>query len=217
LITDPKGEVMVREISIMGCLSICTGIVFLCTLSSLHAGGDVPFITDDEEYAVMAAVLFPDASRTAVTGTEPTREDPTFRYAPSLNGIPSDFFNLSRQTTTRSLRDLGLDRTMVDDFNRKNATDYQIDPDKFAAVTPKGSGVTLITPKRFSMDDKPRRTGPGTTYISRPGFNKARTVAVLEVAHVADPEMGIGYQVILKKSHQDGSWSIADAIVNRRY
>ncbi|MDD5285974.1 MAG: hypothetical protein PHD54_08950 [Desulfuromonadaceae bacterium] len=197
-------------------LSICTGILLNASPSS-HASEDNPLITDDEEYAVFAALLFPGTPKSAANIIDPARKDSTFLNSPSLDGIPSDFFNLSRRTSVRLLTNKKLDRTIVDDFNRKNSTEYQIDPDKFAAVTPKGSGVTLITPKRFSMDDKPRRTGPGTTYISRPGFNRTRTEAVIEVSHVADPEMGIGYQVMLNKSPQDGTWRIVDAIVNRMY
>jgi hypothetical protein len=187
---------------------------------SLHASEDAPFITDDEEYAVWAAVLFHNAPEAAVNSTEPKQKDSSYRYNTSLDGIPADFFNLSRRTTVRSLPDKGLDRTIVDDFNRNNSTEYQIDPDKFAAVAPKGNRVALITPKRFSVYDDPSKTKSiwfGTTYISRPGFNKARTVAVLQVSHVANPEMGIGYQVTLKKSPQDGTWSIVDAIINRMY
>lgn len=206
-----------RKISLIGYLSICTGILFFCMLSSLHASEDAPFITNDEEYTVMAAVLFHGASRPAVPNTESPRKDPTFRYSTRLDGIPSGFFRLSRLTTTGSLPDKGIDRTMVDDFNRKNAMAHQIDQDKFAAVAPKGSGVTLITPKRFSMDDEPRERRSGITYISRPGFNAAGTVAVLDVSHVADFEMGIGYRVTLEKSSKDGTWSIVDAVINRRY
>lgn len=206
-----------RKILLIGRRSICTGILCLCMLSSLHASEDAPFITDHKEYAVMAAVLFHGASRPAVSNTEPSRKDPSLLYNTRLDGIPSDFFKLSRLTTSGSLPDKGLDRTMVDDFNRKNAMAHQIDQHKLAAVTPKGSVVSLITPKRFSMDDDPRERRSGITYISRPGFNAAGTVAVLNVSHVADVEMGIGYRVTLEKATQDGTWFIVDAVINRRY
>lgn len=209
---------MLRNISLVGRLFLCTGILFLSLLSSLHAGEDAPFITDDEEYAVIAAVFFHETIPPVVNNTnEPTRKKDLFRNNTRLSGIPSSHFNLSRLTSEESLPDKGLDRTMVDDFNRKNVKAYQIDPDKFAAAVPKGSGATLITPKGFSMEVEPRGIRSGTTYISRPGFNKAGTEAVLNVSHVADPEMGIGYQVILGKSPQDGKWYIVDAVVNRRY
>lgn len=209
---------MLREISRMERLSICTGIFWFCMLSSLYAGEDAPFIANDEEYAVIAAVLFPDAHHPALdSAKEPARKDDPFRYITRLDGIPSSYFSLSRQTTTGSLPDKGFDSTMVDDFNRKNAKAHQIDPVKFAAAAPKESGVTLITPKGFSMDEEPRGVRSGATYISRPGFNKAGTEAVLDVSHVAGYEMGIGYRVILEKSPRDGKWRIVDAAINRRY
>lgn len=209
---------MLHEISLMGRLFICTGMLLLGMLSSLHANEDTPFITDNEEYAAMAAVLFHSASRPPANRTnDQTRKDDTLHNVTRLDGIPSDYFNLCRQTTTGSLSEKGLDRTMVDDFNRKNVKAYQLDPDKFAAAAPKGNGVTLVAPKQFSLDEEPRGIRSGTTYISRPGFNKAGTEAVLEVSHVAGREMGIGYQVTLEKSPRDGKWYILDALVNRRY
>lgn len=207
---------MLPKISLIWRLSICTGILFCCLRPSLHASEDTPLITDNEEYTVMAAVLFHGAPRPAANSTE-QRTNPDFRDGTSLAGIPADFFNLSRQTTTGSLSDEGLDRTIIDDFNHKNAMAHLIDPDKFSALAPKASRVTLVTPKRFSLDEKPREHRSGITYISRPGFNMAKTVAILNVSHVADFEMGIGYRVTLEKSTQDGTWSIADAVINRRY
>lgn len=210
---------MLRGISLKWKFFLCTALLCLGLLTTLHAGEDAPFITDDAEYAVMSAILFHEVSRPEVTGKEPAQKDPSLHYRPKLAGIPSSFFNLSRFTTTGSLPDKELDRAMIDDFNRKNAQEHQIDPEKLSAVTPKGNGVTLITPKRFSMDEEPRGRGlrAGTTYISRPGFNRDGTGAVLQVSHVADREMGIGYRVMLEKSPRGGVWAIVDVVVNRRY
>jgi len=44
---------------------------------------------------------------------------------------------------------------------------------------------------------------PGRTYVSRVGFNPGRTAALVFVSHVAGPEMGAGYLVLLEK-HQRG-------------
>jgi hypothetical protein len=202
----------------IGRLSLFAGILLLGMLSSLYAGEDVPFITDDEEYAVIAAVFFPESDPAVVNNAkEQPQENGAYRHPQYLSGIPSNHFNLNRLTSTRSLSDKSLDPAMVDDFNRKNAQQHRIDPDKFNAVAPKGSSVTLIVQKRFDMNEKPTRIRSGTTYISRPGFNKTRSKAAIDVSHVADPEMGIGYQVMLEKSLQNGKWYIVDAVVNRRY
>lgn len=198
-------------------LFIYAGIFLLGMLSPLYAVEDASFITDDEEYTVIAGVFHHDSLPPVVKSTkEQTQGNDIFRHAQHLNGIPSNYFNLSRLTTKGSISDKGLDPSMVNDFNGKNAQPHQIDPDKFAAAT-KGNNVTLIAPQGFSMKEEPRGIRSGTTYISRPGFNKARTQAVLNVSHVADPEMGIGYQVMLEKSPRDGKWYIVDAVVNRRY
>lgn len=195
-------------------LFFCAVLLLCGSLSLLYADSEAPLITDDAEYAVMAAVLFHDAVNYKDEIKKPSLTD---SYSRSLNGIPSSYFNLCRITTTGSLHDKGFDRTLIDDFNRKNAQPHQIDSDKLAAVTPKGSSVTLVNPKRFSMDEEPSSIRSGTTYISRPGFNKAGVEAVLNVSHVAGYEMGIGYQVILEKSPRDGKWHIVEAVVNRRY
>jgi hypothetical protein len=198
-------------------LFICAVILLLGMLSPLYAVEEAPFITDDEEYTVIAATFSHESIPFAIKSTkEKTSNNDTSRPSQHLSGIPSNYFNLSRLTTKGSISDKSLDPAMVDDFNRKNAQPHQIDPEKFAAAT-KGSNVTLIDPKGFSMEEEPRGIRSGTTYISRPGFNKARTGAVLNVSHVADPEMGIGYQVTFEKSPQDGKWYIVDAVVNRRY
>lgn len=194
--------------------TIFTGLLVFGTLTSPQANEDKPFISDDKEYAVMAAVLFQNS------GKHQPEKDASLSRRSGLDGIPKNSFNLSRLTTTGSLTVKELDSSMVEDYNRNNTAEYRIDPAKLALVTPRGSAANLITPKRFSMDNAPERTKSirsGTTYISRPGFNKTGTTAVLQISHVADPEMGIGYRVILEKSPRDGSWIITDAVVNRRY
>jgi hypothetical protein len=197
-------------------LFMYAGILLLGMLPPLYALEDASFITDDE-YIVIAAVFFHEARSPAVTSTkEKSSSNDMSRHDQRLSGIPSCCFSLSRLTTQGTIAGKGIDPAMAADFNIKNAQPHQIDSDKFAAAT-KGSNVTLIDPQGFSMKEEPRGIRSGTTYISRPGFNKARTQAVLNVSHVADPEMGIGYQVMLEKSPQEVKWYIVDAIVNRRY
>jgi hypothetical protein len=93
-------------------------------------------------------------------------------------------------------------------------------------LVPKGNEAILVSQeeqqKNFSGDsgrDEPRRrTGAsGITYVSRPGFNAKRTEAVMQINHVADAEMGIGYRVYLKKSSKSGEWTMVDSVLNRRY
>jgi hypothetical protein len=136
-------------------LFIYAGILFLGMLP-LYAVEDAPFITDDEEYTVMAATLYHKSIHSAIKSMkDQTPRNDNSRHTQRLSGIPSNSFNLSRLTTQGSIFDKSLDAVMVDDFNGKNAHPRQIDTDKFAAAT-KGSSVTLV--------DRPRM-GNGTSSI----------------------------------------------------
>jgi hypothetical protein len=53
----------------------------------------------------------------------------------------------------------------------------------------------------------------GRTYVSRVGFNRDKTQALVYVQHVAGPEMGIGHYVFLDKT--DGKWVIAGSGIGR--
>jgi hypothetical protein len=39
----------------------------------------------------------------------------------------------------------------------------------------------------------------------------------MQINHVADPEMGVGYRVYLEKSLKSGAWTLVDSVLNRRY
>jgi len=55
----------------------------------------------------------------------------------------------------------------------------------------------------------------GISYLSRPGFNKGRTQAVVAVHHQAGYDMGVGYRVYLEKSPKRGEWVIRGAVMTR--
>jgi mRNA interferase MazF len=53
--------------------------------------------------------------------------------------------------------------------------------------------------------------------LTRPGFNKDKTAAMVEADLQADAEMGVGYRVYLQKSPETGKWIITGADRTRMY
>jgi hypothetical protein len=190
-------------------------------------------IADEEEYAVLAAVLFPN--RPDVPDSERTEEARQAYLATAtvhLDGFHGNSYTIQDQTEARSApsrRERGADRAMINDFVRKQTHACHIDRDRLLRLVPEGRRVSFLTSaevtKTFSLgtgkdsgqEFRARHSmSEGVTYLSRPGFDASRTEAVLEVSHRADYEMGIGYRVYLKKSSRTGLWVITAATVTRR-
>ncbi len=138
------------------------------------------FIPDDE-YAVFAAVF-----RTSM-----------------LSGIPRRNVVLEPKTTESQYKgkniDATIDRGIVGDFNEKNRVSYPLDnafpQDEKLKITVKGD-----------TEAPPPLPGSGRTWISRAGFNKERTRALVYVSHVAGPRAGVGYFVTVEK--ENGEWAV---------
>lgn len=181
-------------------------------------------IHDDEEYAVLGAVLFPnepDVPEHVKPGLEREAYLSTARV--HLNGFHSQSYTIQDETT------VGSGDHSEEDFGLKNKIPCRLDKDKLMAHMPPGRHVTLVSAAEVEGDfdnsleegggwEKFRKKHPfagGISYVSRPGFNKTKTEAVVSVHHQADYRMGVGYRVFLKKSPKTGKWFIDGASMTR--
>jgi hypothetical protein len=205
---------------------ICVMTCCLLLSGQAHASDETLRMLDDEEYAVIAEVLF----RTGQDAVAPDeKEKPGRKPLPErqidLAGIPSSFFLLYQMTLQGTLDAKGGNANMATDYNRRNAQSCKIDNEKLHSFAPKGKRINLVSQeeqqKNFNArggESSRRHPGPsGITYISRPGFNAKHTEAVMQINHVADPEMGVGYRVYLEKSPKNGAWILVGSVLNRRY
>lgn len=193
---------------------------------------DIPAISDDEEYKIYAAVLFPDEpdigpDTASGIKSDPRRRDLPFQSRPRLDGIGvnSPFLVIDEDTDpNQSLTSPtdGRDASLVRDFNLKNKTPGKILKEKLVPFLPKGQRVEILSAEArgrlFSSDaenrdgwDKFRRNYPfasGIVDFSRVGFNEQRTRAVVFVRNQAHYTIGVGYIVYLQKSDATGKWSM---------
>ncbi len=189
-------------------------------------------IQEDEEYAVMAAVLFPNEPDIPESITdELARKLYRDRATVRLSGFHGSSYTLEDETTA-SKRTGEADPFTVNDYNRKNEQTCRIDGARLLAHIPpeKRTRVTVISAdevrKLFSSGSGKgggwrefRKKYPfagGIVYFSRPGFNKARNRAVIEANCQADYEMGIGYRIHLEKSPKTGKWVMVNGDISRR-
>lgn len=210
---------------------LCAIVVplFLFSLVAVGFAQNPCTIQEEEEYAVMAAVLFPnppdipdnmkdDLQRKAYQAGATVR----------LDGFHGGFYTIEDETMTSKMMSPS-DRVMVDDFNKKNGQVCKIDEAKLLARIPAGKRVTVISAeevrKIFSSAsgkgggwDEFRKRYPFAgeiAYLSRPGFNQEQTRAVIDVNMQAGYEMGVGYHVYLEKSPKTGKWVIVGGVMSR--
>jgi len=189
-------------------------------------------IQEDAEYAVMAAVLFPNEPDIPEGITdELARKVYRDRATVRLSGFHGSSYTLEDETTA-SKRTGEADPFTVNDYNRKNEQACRIDGARLLAHIPpeKRTRVTVISAdevrKLFSSGSGKgggwrefRKKYPfagGIVYFSRPGFNEARNRAVIEANCQADYEMGIGYRIHLEKSPKTGKWVMVNGDISRR-
>lgn len=114
----------------------------------------------------------------------------------SLSGIPTRDVVIERTTLPKQYKKGGVDQAIVTDFNSKNKVAYPLE-NAFPA-----DRMTALT-----VRDEASGLGQGKTSISRAGFNKDRTQALLYVQHVESrPRSLAGYFVTLEKKERD--WKI---------
>ncbi len=189
-------------------------------------------ILADEEYAVMAAVLFPNEPDIPESITdELSRKVYRDRATVRLSGFHGSSYTLEDETTPSKMTG-EADPFMVNDYNRKNEQACRIDGPRLLARIPpeKRTRVSVISAeevrKLFSAGSSKgggwnefRKKHPfagGLVYFSRPGFNEARNRAVIEANCQADYEMGIGYRIHLEKSPKTGKWVMVNGDISRR-
>ena len=180
----------------------------------------VSLLAEPEEYAVFTAVLFPIdqdvVDPTIKTDLERKAYDESHRV--HLEGITGNTYSLNRLTIQGSKTDKdSVDRDIIADYNFRNARVYRIDERKLLPLVPEGCTIVLVTHGESRMTAEGIMPSGGITTISRPGFNKEMTRAIVQINHVADPEMGVGYEVYLEKSSSNAPWMITGSILNRRY
>ena len=179
---------------------------------------------DDEEYAVLAAVLFPNEPDIP-DGMETDLERNAYVDSVwvNLSGFHGSSYRIQDETVPQKSAKVP-DQFMDKDFYEKNGQACKIDEARLLAHVPEGGHVSFVTAgeigKAFTewlrggegreMSRK-RATFGGVTYLSRPGFNESRTEAMVEAHHQAGPEMGVGYRVYLQKSPKTGKWFITGA------
>lgn len=117
-----------------------------------------------------------------------------------LPGIPASDVVLEKTTLRKEYRGGKVDAAMAKNFNDANRAGYDLEnafpPDGKPAIKIRDDGESAST------------LGIGRTYLSRAGFNKERTRALLYVAHVESrPRSLVGYFVVLEKKGDE--WSVA--------
>jgi len=113
-----------------------------------------------------------------------------------LPGIPASDVVLEKTTLRKEYRGGKVDAAMAKDFNDANRAGYDLEnafpPDGKPAIKIRDDGESAST------------LGIGRTYLSRAGFNKERTRALLYVAHVESrPRSLVGYFVVLEKKGKE--------------
>lgn len=184
-------------------------------------------IDDEEEYAVLAAVLFPHEPEVP-DGMENDLQRKTYLSMNTvrLSGFHGSQYTLEDKTITARMAEK-TDASMAEDYNKKNGETCSIDGGRLLTRVPAGKNITLVSTKEMKKTfssggrgwEEFRQRRPlagGITRLSRPGFSSDRTQAVVEARHQADYEMGVGYRVYLDKSKKTGKWIITGADMTRR-
>lgn len=136
-----------------------------------------------------------------------------------LDGLPHSFVVLEDQTSSRTVDKIkGLDRELLDDYNSKNKKSCRLSeflPESFESHLSLRTSEPDQRPVANGMDSETISMSPGRTYVSRVGFNKSRTTALVFVSHLADPEMGVGYLILLEKNR--GVWNPVRVLSSQIY
>lgn len=204
--------------------------------SANNSADDNGFIGDDEEYAVMAALLFPhDPEVPDEYAGDKARTEAYLahqRYNTRLDGLGLGWrsFRISDLTSREQAggeRISEAEKAMIEDFNEKNSRRWRLENERLKRQLPKGKSVMLVT-EQDSKILKGNEPGwefkkrhdihlDGLTNLTRVGFSPDKTRAVVGINHQADYEMGVGYRVFLKKSKKSGKWFIEGAVRTRIY
>ena len=184
-------------------------------------------VVENEEYAVLAAILFPyPAEIPPNVKTDIEKQAYLAAQDVRLDGFHGSSYTIEDRSMPAKISK-GTDPQMVQDFNRRNESHCKWTGEKLLSHLPSGKTAAFVKPKDAGKisslalgrgEEAPGRLmSTEITRLSRPGFNKARTQAVAEVDLIADPEMGVGYRVYLQKSPETGKWILTSAERTRMY
>ena len=199
----------------------------------LHAATDPAtcVVDDGEEYAVLAAVLFPN---TPDIPEGMANELEQKAYVASrrihLDGFHGNSYVILETSVTENASSQ-LDPEIMTDFSRKNSQSCTFEEDRLRSYIPAGKIVKFVSSdkirqRRAGSSAKSDGTenmgeeyllGSEITRLSRPGFNLSRTTAMVEVDLRAGSEMGVGYRTYLEKSPKTGKWMLTKAEQTRIY
>jgi len=193
-------------------------ILFACVSTSPGDGrNDVPFIGDDTEYRIFAAILnAPARPQQPRPGESDLRYSMQPRYP--IPGTRTGY-HMVRDMTVQApdQPSYGPESDMLDDFNRKRSQRVRLDKARLLAALPPGNPITLLAEEEFQAGVvrnkaiQPRTPYPFATGIvgfSRVGFNGARTKAFVVVDWMSKHESG-RYRIKLLKSPENGQWEIS--------
>jgi hypothetical protein len=186
-------------------LSFC---LFICI-------GAAPCRLDNKEYAVYSAVLFPETG----SGKQEPAATPSdiLSPPPNLAGVWPGPYTIFPSTMTVSAKVLeGKGAALLKDFNRKNIQACQIEASRMATALPEANRIQVHVSSNAEMKNQEGLSGD-LIRISRVGFNKEKTEAVVEAHALYDPEAGIGYRVFLKKAASSGKWLLQDVVKTRQF
>jgi hypothetical protein len=124
-----------------------------------------------------------------------------------LAGIPWGRVVLENKTIRAAYKGKHVDKTILKDFDDKNRVGYPLEN-----AFPEYGEVSIRT-----RGDKEAALpfSKGRTYISRAGFSKDRSRALVYVDHIAGPRSGVSYFVTLEK--KTGEWQIAGSELANMY
>jgi hypothetical protein len=205
-------------------------VVLFCLILSIPVAivfGESPcVISDSEEYAVFAAVLFPHTPDVPDNLTDKLQRDAYL----SLNTVHLDGFHGSSYTLHQEAAPVKQPIPRKYGVTRSGLKTCSIDNKRLLALMPEGKHVAFISADEMkntfsNREGKDngwtdfRKKSPlagGIAYLSRPAFDNTKTKAVIDAHFQADYEMGVGYRVYLEKSPKTGKWVITGADLTRR-
>ncbi|RJR49655.1 MAG: hypothetical protein C4576_06355 [Desulfobacteraceae bacterium] len=203
-------------------------LLSFCIVLAIGTAQAECIIDDDEEYAVLGALLFPNTPDIP-EGVGTDQREAYLGLASvevRLDGFHGSSYSIVDETIPSEAAKKDQPPAKGDDQEHRQAC--KISGDKLLAHVPPGRHVTLLSAEAIRRTfaglgkgggwEAFRQMHPlagGITYLSRPAFNRERTEAVVESRHQADYHMGVGYRVHLVKSPKTGMWVLKGARMTR--
>ncbi len=186
-------------------------------------------IENEEEYTVLAAVLFPNPPEIP-DGMKDDLEQKAHISSKTihLSGFHGIDYTIEDESASGRI-EKESDQVMTADYNAKNSEPCKIDKARLLRLVPAGKRVTIMSAeevrKMFAAGfgkgtgwkvfrEKYPMAG-GLAYLSRPGFDQTRSKAIIEASRNADYRMGVSYRVFLERSARSGKWVIVGAYMSR--